>query len=202
MSRDGYNREQFSGTRQSIPYTNPNIGLLSPTGSVPYITGAVPNMQYRDSSGGNYQPTLGQMAEQIQERARAEAALAARMGGSTGSEITGQGNDEYYDYGGGGGDNYDDDGGDNDGDGEDESGQLATGNESTGRWTRAEHELFLQALKKYGKVCSFECRLIWSRLSSLLLSVCPIRSGRRWRAWSRRGRSCRHGPTLRNTFRS
>jgi hypothetical protein len=26
-------------------------------------------------------------------------------------------------------------------------------NEQTGRWTRQEHELFVEALKKYGKVC-------------------------------------------------
>lgn len=29
---------------------------------------------------------------------------------------------------------------------------IAHGNEATGRWTREEHDLFLQALKKYGKV--------------------------------------------------
>lgn len=50
----------------------------------------------------------------------------------------------------------DDYGGDDDEDGPSSSscsGQLQTaGNESTGRWTRQEHDLFLEALKKYGKV--------------------------------------------------
>lgn len=35
---------------------------------------------------------------------------------------------------------------------DDEGMQLPVGNESTGRWTRNEHEMFLEALKKYGKV--------------------------------------------------
>ena len=40
---------------------------------------------------------------------------------------------------------------DNDDGGEDE-GVCAVGQEVTGRWTRKEHELFLEALKRYGKV--------------------------------------------------
>lgn len=50
-----------------------------------------------------------------------------------------------------------DDGADNVGDDEigddgDDEGVCQPGQEQTGRWTRKEHELFLEALKKYGKV--------------------------------------------------
>jgi hypothetical protein len=36
---------------------------------------------------------------------------------------------------------------------------IAASNEQTGRWTRKEHETFLEALKKFGKVCncSYPC---------------------------------------------
>jgi hypothetical protein len=80
-------------------------------------------------------PTLGQMADQIQERARAD-------------RLSRQGENDYEeeldeDEEGGEGEEGDED------DGED---VIPQGSESTGRWTRQEHELFLQALKKYGKV--------------------------------------------------
>ena len=40
-----------------------------------------------------------------------------------------------------------------DGDGGDDDPAVCTpGSEHTGRWTRKEHELFLEALKKYGRV--------------------------------------------------
>ena len=75
--------------------------------------------------------TLGQMAEQIQQNAKAERAR------------TGDGDDhdsatdvDYKSYG----------------PDEDYAGVCLPGNESTGRWTRQEHEAFLEALKKYGKV--------------------------------------------------
>lgn len=72
--------------------------------------------------------TLGQMAEQFQEKARA----AAKIGG--GREIMLDEIDEEDDY-------------------EDADQELCLqGSESTGRWTKQEHELFLEALKKYGKV--------------------------------------------------
>ena len=45
------------------------------------------------------------------------------------------------------GDGEDDD--DDDGEGEP---VCAPGSEHTGRWTRAEHELFLDALRKFGRV--------------------------------------------------
>ena len=48
------------------------------------------------------------------------------------------------------------DDGDGEGDGEgDDEGVCQPGQEQTGRWTRKEHELFLDALKKYGKVSFF-----------------------------------------------
>ena len=40
------------------------------------------------------------------------------------------------------------------GEAEEEEVYIPTGEEVTGRWTKEEHELFLQALKKYGKVRS------------------------------------------------
>jgi hypothetical protein len=49
---------------------------------------------------------------------------------------------------------------DEDGEDEDDGIQLPIGNESTGRWTRNEHEMFLEALKKYGKVYMVNC-FIW-----------------------------------------
>eukprot|EP01038_Epipyxis_sp_PR26KG_P004993 gene4993-6978_t len=87
--------------------------------------------------------TLGQMAEQFQERARQDA----RKSVPSQSNIPKQ--DEFVD------DFDDDDDGDNEG-----QGQIPTGNESTGRWTRAEHELFVKALKMYGKE--------WKKVASMV----------------------------------
>lgn len=156
MSRESYQPDQYTGVRQSAPYVNQNPTLLSTPGNMTYIHGTLANMQYRDTGNVGFQPTLGQMADQFQERARAEARLSNTRSG--GSDSGAQGVDEYYDYAAvgidGGVDHYDDDGNDDegDGDGEDDPALIAAGNESTGRWTRAEHELFLQALKKFGKV--------------------------------------------------
>ena len=74
--------------------------------------------------------TLGQMADQFQERARADK----------------KHNSDYGD------DDEEEEDDDND------HSLIPQGNESTGRWTRQEHELFLEALKKYGKViCCHDC---------------------------------------------
>lgn len=57
---------------------------------------------------------------------------------------------------------YDDDMGGVDGDdlgGGDDEGVCQPGQEQTGRWTRKEHDLFLDALKKYGKVRFHACLL-------------------------------------------
>lgn len=140
---------------------------------------------HRDSYP-SFQPTLGQMADQFQERARVERKEKisrkrelAEMEENGGKLPPGYSDDKYgvggqdddskqnngdnynYDDGSegedGGGDNYGYDDGEGDGEGDGDGGDedpslIATGNESTGRWTRPEHELFLQALKKYGKV--------------------------------------------------
>ena len=42
-----------------------------------------------------------------------------------------------------------------DDDGEVDASVCVSNNEQTGRWTRKEHEVFLEALKKYGKVNSY-----------------------------------------------
>lgn len=83
--------------------------------------------------------TLGQMAERFQERARTESQQKPADGASN------SGDDD-------GADDYDDD--DDEEDDEEGGKAVARGNESTGRWTRAEHDLFVKALKLYGKVRS------------------------------------------------
>lgn len=127
------------------------------------------NHDIRNQPGGgfsSFQPTLGQMADQFQERARVERKEKIsrkkelidtdEKGVSQYDNSEGYNNYDDGSDGDDGGDNnygYDDVDGDGDGDGgDDDPGTVTTGNESTGRWTRPEHELFLQALKKYGKV--------------------------------------------------
>lgn len=80
--------------------------------------------------------TLGQIAEKIQEEARA----AAR---SRGEDFD---TEDLYNQQE---EDFDEDDQDN---GEDEDDQGQQGSESTGRWTRQEHELFLEGLKRFGKV--------------------------------------------------
>lgn len=151
------------------------------------------NRSYREQGFTALQPTLGQMADQFQERARAEA----RHKGSGEDPAPnyndyggGNGDDYNYDEGSGGGgggsagmDGYDDDEDGDGGDGgDDDPSLIATGNESTGRWTRPEHELFLQALKKYGKVGLPSAQ----SLVTLLLNMYTfngIRNGRRSPVW-------------------
>ena len=91
-----------------------------------------------ESSGGRggkginqSHPTLGQLADKVQAKAKAEAAAK------------GFNSDE---------DNLDDD--------DDDVNTCTPGQEQTGRWTREEHSLFLDAIKKYGKVCSHLVTLI------------------------------------------
>jgi hypothetical protein len=158
--------------------------------------------QYRQQNLTNYQPTLGEMADQFQERARAEAKVSQpKPVTSRVVDLANQvynnsaaGAEEYYGYGGGDGDGDDYDGDDNDGgfDGDDDPALISAGNESTGRWTRPEHELFLQALKKYGKVSNrlhptssiLRCEeLSMLSTSSLLVAFPLLRSGRKLRVW-------------------
>lgn len=74
--------------------------------------------------------TLGQMAEQVQAKARAD------MKAVTGVEAFVD--DEEYDD-------------------EDAEGVCLNGEEHTGRWTKDEHNMFLDGLKKFGKVRAFLC---------------------------------------------
>lgn len=80
--------------------------------------------------------TLGQMAEQIQADARA----FALANGDDSDDGAGGGDESYERIGAGAGLTDDDEG------------VCQPGHEQTGRWTRKEHELFLEALKKHGKV--------------------------------------------------
>jgi hypothetical protein len=142
---------------------------MSTPGNNQYLSNNVNMTQYRQQSLNNYQPTLGEMADQFQERARAEVKVSQpKPVTSRVVDLANQvynnsaaGAEEYYGYGGGDGDDYDGD--DNDGgfDGDDDPALISAGNESTGRWTRPEHELFLQALKKYGKVSDFHAFPQW-----------------------------------------
>ena len=165
MSRDQQFHDQYSGSRQSSnPYNDQFLGLLSTPMS---FTSAGNGSQYRDIANANYQPTLGQMADQFQERARAEARFGNPGSGGVAVQ-TFQENPtcDYYEFQGtDGGDGFEEDDNDGGGDGEDDPGLISAGNESTGRWTRAEHELFLQALKKYGKVSISYCVLRCSPIS-------------------------------------
>jgi len=69
-------------------------------------------------------PTLGQMAEQMQIKARADALNAGVK------DVTEFDDEDGYEI---------------------DSNVCPLGTEHTGRWTKKEHELFLDALKKYGK---------------------------------------------------
>lgn len=82
-------------------------------------------------------PTLGQIASRIKEKASASK----------------QSQQEQDDMDVDGPEEDDEDG--EEGDGEDNDGEGAGGgggDQTTGRWTKKEHDLFLAALKKYGKV--------------------------------------------------
>ena len=68
--------------------------------------------------------TLGQMAEQVQAKARADAKA--------------KGIDDFIEDD----EDYD----------ETDTSLCRPGSEHTGRWTKQEHEMFLEALRKYGKV--------------------------------------------------
>lgn len=80
-------------------------------------------------------PTLGQIASRIKEKASA----AKRSQQQDDMDVDGP---------------EDENEGDEDGDGDDNDGEGGGGggDQTTGRWTKAEHELFLAALKKFGKV--------------------------------------------------
>ena len=147
------------GVNVNTSYIDALNNMGSSSGSNYYIAGG--NMVKSDnintdSHGFVYKsnPTLGDLAAQIQAKARAERASAA---------YNGDGNSIDYD------DNDYDDMDDNDDDDEDEvavvTGGSGTaictpGNEQTGRWTRREHLLFLEALKKYGKE--------WKKVASMV----------------------------------
>lgn len=80
------------------------------------------------------QQTLGQIAARFQQQE--ESSPAARKNVVfTGEELLSPGHND---------DSHEDTGGEHEDD---------QGDQSTGRWTKKEHELFLQGLKKYGKVC-------------------------------------------------
>lgn len=85
--------------------------------------------------------TLGQMAEQFQERARTDAKFIAKPTTFNSAVAVPASSAHSSTYG----DDYDE---------EDDAEHpvIPPGTEATGRWTRQEHELFLEALKKYGKV--------------------------------------------------
>jgi hypothetical protein len=86
-----------------------------------------------DSSFPNNRHTLGQ---QFQELSRTDVKSRGFVSSPVVAPVVSS-NGDYAD-------DYDED--------EEDGIQIPVGNESTGRWTRNEHEVFLEALKKYGKV--------------------------------------------------
>jgi len=98
---------------------------------------------FASSVGSNH--ILSQIADQFQDNSRDRLNISNLSNGNNRESTDDHHNDD--DDGEGGDDDhhqmdYDDD----------PEGLIAHGNESTGRWTRNEHDLFLDALKKYGKV--------------------------------------------------
>lgn len=85
-----------------------------------------------------HNPTLGELAAQVQAKARAETRNKKFL------EESSQQNEEF----------------DEDDDGYVDPSICQPGNELTGRWTRHEHNLFLEALKKYGKE--------WKKVASMV----------------------------------
>lgn len=118
--------QQFIAPAQQFPPYN-GEHLVFP------VNMGVNNNDFRATPERSAPPTLGQIASRIKEKASASRRQSS----------------EEMDFGG-----DDDDGEDDGGDDGDEEGGGAGGlDQSTGRWTKKEHELFLAALKKYGKVC-------------------------------------------------
>ena len=64
------------------------------------------------------------------------------------------------------------DDGNEEGDDEFDPSICAPGSEHTGRWARKEHELFLEALKKFGKVGGVKCRFLRHSFEILTFEIC------------------------------
>lgn len=95
-------------------------------------------------------PTLGQIADQFQERARSDGkskTMSYSNSATPAATLPVAQSSGHSAHSSTYGDDYDD---------EDDAEHpiIPQGTESTGRWTRQEHDLFLEALKKYGKVSS------------------------------------------------
>jgi SHAQKYF class myb-like DNA-binding protein len=92
----------------------------------------------RDRADTRHNPTLGDLAARVQAKARAEMRNKNFLDESTTQ------NEEF----------------DEDDEGYVDPAICQPGNELTGRWTRHEHNLFLEALKKYGKE--------WKKVASMV----------------------------------
>jgi len=132
---------QKSPNTNEHPFKAANGGLTSSSNqSTPF-----------PSSVGSSHHTLGQIADQFQDRSSEKLNISNFSNGNNNRESTDV--NHHDDEDGEGGDDeqnlmdYDDD--------PEGDALIAHGNESTGRWTRNEHDLFLDALKKYGKVIMF-----------------------------------------------
>ena len=106
----------------------------------------------KNESSEQQRSTLGQMAQQVQANARSFNRFSGRQNATERFDY--ESVDEIVD-------------GDDDDDGADVD-ICIPGNEHTGRWTRKEHELFLDALKKFGKVRLFFYFLSFRGVSCLL----------------------------------
>ncbi len=121
--------------------------LPSPASGYP-ISGSSSGSKSKAILANNNQvegPTMGQMADAVQASAR----MASRNNGARTSQSYQSNHNQYNSHLDTGNSYMDMMGDDDNGDMGDDI--CLPGNEHTGRWTRKEHELFLDALKKYGK---------------------------------------------------
>lgn len=136
------------------PFKAVNGGVTSSNQSTPF-----------PSTVGSSHHTLGQIADQFQDRSDERLNISNVSNGNNRESTDDNHQDEEDAEGGDDEQNLMDYDEDPEGDA-----LIAHGNESTGRWTRNEHDLFLDALKKYGKVINNEC----SRTSILLFIFCML----------------------------
>ena len=114
---------------------------------------------YSGSKGSVY-ATLGQLAEKIHAKAKAD--------------MKAKGMDEFY--------------GSDDNDDEEIEGLCLIGEEHTGRWTKEEHSQFLEGLRKFGKVILLSSHLFHvGRKAQVFYFYFLHRSGKRSPLWLRQG---------------
>lgn len=133
------------------PFKAINGGVTSSNQSTPF-----------PSTVGSSHHTLGQIADQFQDRSDERLNISNVSNGNNRESTDDNHQDEEDAEGGDDEQNLMDYDEDPEGDA-----LIPHGNESTGRWTRNEHDLFLDALKKYGKVINNVLELVFCYLYSV-----------------------------------